>query len=1538
MMNSTLSLDAQKAQLYSRLHELESHFHQELYPRIFKLGSEGEFFLGEEERAGMNQDARKLAEKLHDMTHSRFKLLRMDKEAAKSLHGKKLLIPAKAQGLCEKEAILLKTSFPDAWRETFEAHKIKQNIREFVEIFNDQFYNLDEYRQQAFEIIDEIKRHSWEFNGAIPTVPKASSIPAARIGLFQLFQCNDPLIKEEALIALTELMEWDPLKMESAYHLVELQNGLLEEIRAAKAQNLNTILQRKLIKAYAISIECFLLHAGAGHLNAMADETKQENWTSAEEMEGLNISKDPEIKFWAKYAIQGIQYIRSDKSTLKSVIERLGKIAHAGILISIAVANPGDAAELITGVFNDLMGSIHHIHHKKDWFDQLLVLKKLCRFSILEPIQFRQISSILRDKKKAETAKELLYGTVNLIENVLMNTPSKEIQEEGLKLLLDYFTIEHKGTRKRVIAAFFNLTSAKEPSLNNTAFGILKMLAAAGKLPEEQNLPQKRIERGLIYENVLKFLLLRLAEIKSKVDISGHSLITLLCNSEEKKIVPPLLKCLAEICPAFQGPDPSGNTGFHVMIRQGYVSSLHLIAKGMINFVDVQENEQLYTALHDAVLMDSREAVQFLIELKANANLQDRQGNTPLHYAAEIEDGRIAARLLEGNANPNILNCEGKTALNLAIEMGNCELALLLLENGAKITEGAQGITPIMLAAKMKNSSLLCALIEQAKGKIEEKEALEIERLKNSTPHAVRRDNPFWKYHRRLRKNNAPYDKSFAGLDPNLTTVYLSVEVKLMTAVQKRASREALGNLIESGEPLHAADPLGQTALHAAVIAGDRRVLRYILEQKIQVNSQDLDGNTPLHLASFKRDYKSIQILLKSCADPTIKNNFGDTALLLACGAIPSRIPQKLNDSDIDDQNDIACIKALIKAGSDASMLDALGNNALHRASISGSADLIHYFLENHPEMIWQKNALGTIAVEKALYFCPSNESEEGIFANLIELHQKLYNSTKGHLTLGNILVLANKPFHFRKLLQLDGEMAHLPDETLMKHTPLHIAAMQGNSEILRIYIEKCLEVNQPDALGNTAAHLAAHYKHEEFLLLLRDQGCDFTVKNLDNRTPLHLAAAGKNDKVIRAIKNEKNLMEIDNRGDTALHIASRNSDEQVLEVFFPMVSTVNDDGNSPLHVACMYGNLKAVTYFIQKRENIELRNAFGQTPILLAAQEGHASIVSFLLKIGANIWSQDEEGESLLHKAVFNQHNEVIFKILEEEKSLIPPLVGGLARQDDRQGETPLHELPKTAPKGHGEAYIAILQSLLDAGADPEAVNQQGETFLHVVSYYGRLDLLKTLLKRKLKMSLIPRDVHGNTPLHKAVEGGHPEIVRELCRHHRKSGIKKKNDEGLTPLLLAVKRGFWEGAKILLSWHAKAGSLSDDEQSLFHLLLSHSKLDKGGESFLFDAANTFPKLLLNKDKKGQTILHIIAEQDHHSLLFALRFLPGKKKRREIFVRERNYEDLTAIDIADSKGHKKLATKIRNFPRESLGADYKSRTKPLKYIPFKGKY
>lgn len=1474
----------------------------------------------------LDPDLHPFVKKIHDLVYSQLEGLKQTDKVDPYLERHHLLIPlSHIEGLT-KAASDLKSLSPGSWDALGEVPKTTRRILEFVEDFNEQYKGLHKWREEAQELIESLKRETWKYEAGVPTVPKAEAVPAARCGLYQLFLCNDPIIKEYALIALTELLEWDPLHMESAYHLMELQKQLLEEIRAQKSQDLNTSLQRRLIKAYAISVECILLHAAAGHLNAMSDEMKQEHWNGAEELEALNVSKDPEIKFWAKYAIQGIQHIKSDKSMLMNILGRLGLIARAGISIAIAVNKPDEAASVITQAFFDLRSAFTHIEWHANWFEELLVLKKLCRYSVMDPATFRNLSFIFKDKKNVKSSKKLLYGLVSILEYTILNSPSREIREEAIKILLQYYTLDHQGTKDRALETIQKMRASDDAYLKSTAYAINQLLIAGGKLSKEHSMPPLKVEKKHIYENVLKFLLLRLAEIKGGFDAGGHSMITLLCTSEVESVIPPLLKCLIKLCPGFQESDIWGNTPFHLMVRQDHLSTLRYVDSEMDIDIDAQEFEKQYTALHDAVLLQSQEGVEILLELGANPNLQDRQGNTPLHHATLLSP-ELAETLLKGGSKNNRLNHLGETPLNHAIKHGLKAQIRLLIENKGKIAEDAQGITPLMFAAKVGNIVSMETLVELQGGKISEREALELVRYNKSLSSKKRDDNRFWRFHCQLLEQNDLYAAAFASLQSVSTDRHQFGDTKLMRLAKSKKNTARLKKALKEGADPNVANRFGQTALHTAIIHNNAEAVRLLTHYGANVNRGDINGFTPVHLAAYEGQLGILIRLLDKKGDPNKPNDFGETPFLLACGTLPYRQPVYVKETDSKHQDNIEILKELRKAGAITDAVDPLGNNGLHRAVISGSEQLILWLYHEIPKLMWKKNKQGVIPVESAIHSHRHLDTDAVIVSNLYALHQEMQKKTNNRLTLGNLLVSANEPVAFEALIKDHPELAVHTDSTQMKYSPLHFAAIRGNIDILRIYIKLGIDLNHCDAAGNTAAHLAAYYGNGEFLEILRDHKANLLLKNRDGRIPLHLAATKTRARCIEALKSECALIQVDNRGDTPLHIACRYGRKDVVSRLWKPMLQVNDEGNTPLHEACLHGQDAAMRFLIQKGEDIEARNAFGQTPLMLAAQEGHSQAVEQLLVIGANIWAVDDEGDTVLHKAVFNHHYNVVTTILKSEKQLIATMDGRLVERQNHNGETPLHLVTKKAPRKERTCSLKILAALMNDDSNPKTKNQDGEAFMHTAAYYGRDSLFDLFMNAFPKFKLNSTDLRGNTPLHKAVLGKNPEMVERLCTHRAK--LEEKNDEKLTPLLLAVKTGFWEGARILLKHGAKPDQTSGDGKSLFHYILDRKEIDREGYGFLVDAIQTFPKVLLLRDNKKRTPLHILAVRGHHLSLFILRFLPNDLEKNSKFVWTKDADGQTAFSLAEQHHHKKLARQIRTFPPESLGADYKSRSKPL---------
>jgi hypothetical protein len=107
----------------------------------------------------------------------------------------------------------------------------------------------------------------------------------------------------------------------------------------------------------------------------------------------------------------------------------------------------------------------------------------------------------------------------------------------------------------------------------------------------------------------------------------------------------------------------------------------------------------------------------------------------------------------------------------------------------------------------------------------------------------------------------------------------------------------------------------GQSALMKAVVAKKLNTTEALIDRGANVNLQDIDGNTSIHLLSQYFDSTSeviLKSLLKAKANLEIKNNQGDTALMVAAKSL-----------------NFPAVKVLILNGSNQNVLDSNGESVL---------------------------------------------------------------------------------------------------------------------------------------------------------------------------------------------------------------------------------------------------------------------------------------------------------------------------------------------------------------------------------------------------------------------------------------------------------------------------------------------------------------------------------------------------------------------------------------------------------------------------------
>ncbi|MBA3954490.1 ankyrin repeat domain-containing protein [Candidatus Dependentiae bacterium] len=103
--------------------------------------------------------------------------------------------------------------------------------------------------------------------------------------------------------------------------------------------------------------------------------------------------------------------------------------------------------------------------------------------------------------------------------------------------------------------------------------------------------------------------------------------------------------------------------------------------------------------------------------------------------------------------------------------------------------------------------------------------------------------------------------------------------------------------LLDKGANPNATDTLGKTPLHYAIMGQNKAIVQLLLKGG-NPNMPNKNGWTPLHYAAIHGNTDIVQLLLQAGADPSIKNQQGETALDMV-QPDKSDIPEKIENKKV---------------------------------------------------------------------------------------------------------------------------------------------------------------------------------------------------------------------------------------------------------------------------------------------------------------------------------------------------------------------------------------------------------------------------------------------------------------------------------------------------------------------------------------------------------------------------------------------------------------------------------------------------------------
>ena len=835
--------------------------------------------------------------------------------------------------------------------------------------------------------------------------------------------------------------------------------------------------------------------------------------------------------------------------------------------------------------------------------------------------------------------------------------------------------------------------------------------------------------------------------------------------------------------------DKQNWTPLHTAIDRGYFSYTQELSRRFLH-QDV-DSEVSWIELHAASFSENNQDVQFLLDAGTDVNHVSSAGHTPLLIAATKSNIDLVTLLLDQDAYINSVTIDGKTPLHIAVEKDDdVIIQKLLAQHADPRLKDAPGNTSLHLAVRIKQIT-------------------RSEHVKTGVGYM----SPFLtSYH----TSNVQTVQAIIDHGADVNAVNNRGQTALWFACID-GQDSIVKVLMDTGADPSIVDKYRDSCLHAAIHGQcSTETIQKIIDHGADVNAVNNDGATPLLLACSKAQAESAELLLNVGADPNIADGDGDASILSA----------------IDGYCSVNTMHKLIANGANVNATNNKGLTALLKACSYGQMDVVKVLLE--------AGADPTIVDDvhySSLHAAVDGRCNKDTLRALID-HGAHIDATRKDGT--NALLRACTTGQSKSVIVLLEAGAGVSITKPNGNTCLH-TAIEGkcHKEAVQKIIEQGHNVNNLNKSGKTALFLACQSAQAESVKLLLEKGADPNILDAEDYTGLHAAVyANCRNETLQEIITHGVYLDAQNiDGQTALWLACSYRQHNSIKILLEAGSNPNiasNDKNTSLHVAVKAGCSKSTIYaIIDHGADVNATNKENVTALMTVSEKGNKNAINVLFNAGADPHIADADGDTCLHYAVrtfrctevlqaiishgldvnaTNKGNVTALMIACEKgnKDAMNVLLNAGADPDiaDIDGDACLQYAARSCK------CTAVLQAIISHGADVNATNKENVTALMIACETGSNDAINVLLNAGADPNIA--DAEGDTCLHYAARNDQcTEVLQVIISHG--IDVNTTNKKNVAALVIACHKGNTHEIQVLLNAGADPNIADADGDTCLH-------------------------------------------------------------------------------------------------------------------------